>query len=127
VATIEPPPVARTGRPAAAPLPDDVDQLVDEVQDSSPDLIEAAPAGAAASRGEPRIHAGVAAVDLAAADVELTDVAGDLALFDDPGLEVAHLVPGQVREIVVPVLVGTTGPGTRRYKLSVKLRLDNID
>jgi mutual gliding-motility protein MglA len=59
-------------------------------------------------------------------DLVLTEVAEDDDLFNDPGLEVAHLEAGQAREIVVPVLLGA-GPSARRFKLAIRLRLDPID
>ena len=62
----------------------------------------------------------------AAGEVTLTDVAGDRELFEDPSLEVARLGVGAAREIVVPVEVGE-GAGVRRFKLTVRLRLDPVD
>jgi hypothetical protein len=58
--------------------------------------------------------------------VVLTEVVEDASLFGDPNLEVATLDPGQAREIVVPVQLGE-GVDTRRFKLSIRLRLDPLD
>ena len=59
-------------------------------------------------------------------EVVLTEVAGDNELFDDPNLDVAGVAPGEEREIVIPVEMGAAGE-TKRFKLSVRLRLDPID
>jgi len=56
----------------------------------------------------------------------LTEVVGDDELFNDPSLEVAHLAGGEAREIVVPVMIGE-GASAKRYKLSIRLRLDDVD
>jgi len=60
------------------------------------------------------------------APIELTEVADDRSLFDDPTLDVARLAAGQAKEIVVPVELGD-GPDVRRFKLSVTLRLDPVE
>jgi len=59
-------------------------------------------------------------------EVLLTQVADDAELFDDPNLDVAGIAPGQEREIVIPVEMGAEGQ-TKRFKLSVRLRLDPVD
>ena len=59
-------------------------------------------------------------------EVLLTEVASDSELFDDPNLDVASVAPGEEREIVVPVEMGRDGE-TKRFKLSVRLRLDPVD
>jgi len=59
-------------------------------------------------------------------DVLLTEVASDDDLFVDPSLEIAHLVDGQTREIVVPVMLGE-GASARRFKLGIRLRLDPVE
>ena len=59
-------------------------------------------------------------------EVLLTQAADDHELFDDPNLDVAGLVPGEAREIVIPVEIGAAGQ-TKRFKLSVRLRLDPVD
>lgn len=61
------------------------------------------------------------------ATVTLTEVAGDDDLFNDPGLDVAHLSAGETREILIPVELGDAQSGVRRFKLSVQLRLDPLD
>jgi hypothetical protein len=61
------------------------------------------------------------------AELELTEAASDDDLFQDPDLEVARLATGQAREIVIPVEVGDEQTGTRRFKLSLRLRLDPVD
>jgi hypothetical protein len=60
-------------------------------------------------------------------EVRLTRVVEDHALFDDPGLDVARMEAGQEREIVVPVEVTNEDSEPRRFKLSIRLRLDPID
>jgi len=59
-------------------------------------------------------------------DLRLTEVASDDDLFTDPSLEIAHLADGEGREIVVPVVLGE-GPQAKRYKLSIRMRLDSVD
>ena len=61
------------------------------------------------------------------AELTLTEVAEDDDLFCDPNLEVARMASGETREIVVPVEVGDSDTGLRRYRLSLKLRLDPVD
>lgn len=61
------------------------------------------------------------------ATVQLTEVQHDSELFNDPDLDVARLEPGDERAIIVPVeLVGPDGT-TRRFKLSLSLRMDPVD
>jgi signal recognition particle receptor subunit beta len=57
----------------------------------------------------------------------LTEVVGDKELFEDPSLEIARMASGQEREIVIPVELKDGESGLRRFKLSVRLRLDNVD
>ncbi|MCH7780505.1 MAG: hypothetical protein IH848_06635, partial [Acidobacteria bacterium] len=59
-------------------------------------------------------------------EVLLTQAADDHELFDDPNLDVAGIAPGEEREIVIPVEIGAAGQ-TKRFKLSVRLRLDPVD
>jgi len=59
-------------------------------------------------------------------EVRLTQVAGDTELFDDPNLDIANVAPGEEREIVIPVELGAEGEA-KRFKLSVRLRLDLVD
>jgi hypothetical protein len=59
-------------------------------------------------------------------DVRLTEVASDEDLFSDPSLEIAHLVVGQTREIMVPVMLGE-GATAGRFKLAIRLRLEPVD
>jgi signal recognition particle receptor subunit beta len=58
--------------------------------------------------------------------VVLEEVAGNEELFEDPGLEVARLRAGESREILVPVEI-VEGGAVRRFKLSLRLRLDPLD
>jgi signal recognition particle receptor subunit beta len=58
--------------------------------------------------------------------VYLAEVADEAEIFDDPGLEVASLAAGEARDIIVPVEI-RAGTETRRFKLSVRLRLDPVD
>jgi hypothetical protein len=67
-----------------------------------------------------------APVEEPAGEVLLTQVADDSELFDDPNLDVVGVAPGEEREIVIPVEMGAAGK-TRRFKLSVRLRLDLVD
>jgi signal recognition particle receptor subunit beta len=64
--------------------------------------------------------------DPASADVVLTEVASDDDLFNDPTLDVAQLAAGSVREILVPVQLGE-GRTSRRFKLTIRLRLDPVE
>jgi hypothetical protein len=59
-------------------------------------------------------------------DVRLTEVASDEDLFSDPSLEIAHLVVGQTREIMVPVMLGE-GATAGRFKLAIRLRLEPVE
>ena len=58
-------------------------------------------------------------------EVVLTEVASDDALFNDPNLDVARIEEGAEREIVVPVEMGS-GDQLRRFKLSIRLRVDAV-
>jgi signal recognition particle receptor subunit beta len=93
---------------------------------------EAAPRPPAEPSPAPPVPA-PAPVPLAAAPVEameeevlLTEVVSDDELFDDPSLDVARLSAGEQREILVPVQLGE-GALARRFKLSIRLKLDPID
>ena len=59
-------------------------------------------------------------------DVRLTELASDEDLFSDPSLEIAHLVVGQTREIMVPVMLGE-GATAGRFKLAIRLRLEPVE
>jgi hypothetical protein len=59
-------------------------------------------------------------------EVLLTEVASSDDLFNDPGLDIARLGAGEQREILVPVQLGE-GREARRFKLSIRLRLDPAD
>jgi len=59
--------------------------------------------------------------------VSLTEVAVDADLFNDPSIDVAQMAPGEEREIIVPVEVGDATSEARRFKLSIRLRLDSIE
>jgi signal recognition particle receptor subunit beta len=59
-------------------------------------------------------------------EVLLTQVADDQELFEDANIDVAGVAPGEEREIVIPVEMGVEGE-TKRFKLSVRLRLDPVD
>jgi signal recognition particle receptor subunit beta len=65
-------------------------------------------------------------IEASSDDLLLTEVAADDDLFADPSLEIARLQDGEAREIVVPVLLGE-GSAAKRYKLSIRLRLDESD
>ena len=62
----------------------------------------------------------------AESDVRLTELASDEDLFSDPSLEIAHLVVGQTREIMVPVMLGE-GATAGRFKLAIRLRLEPVE
>ena len=59
-------------------------------------------------------------------EVLLTEVASNDELFEDPSLDIARLSSGEQREILVPVQLGE-GAAARRFKLSIRLRLDPLD
>jgi len=59
--------------------------------------------------------------------VELTELATDNDLFQDPDLDIARLQPGDERAIVVPVEMKGPDGETRRFKLSLSLRLDPVE
>jgi hypothetical protein len=81
-------------------------------------LPDVAPAVASGGNGAP--------AESADAAITLTEVVTDTQLFDDPSLEIARLEGAEEREIVVPVELGE-GASTRRFRLSLRLRLDPID
>jgi hypothetical protein len=118
------PPAARPAAPAFAA--DEIDGLMDEVAEA-PDValtgdVSAVGSGSPRVRGERRSEPRVA--------VEIETVTDDRAVFDgvdlfnDPSLEVAQLGPGQTREILVPVEVACGAGTARRYRLSLRLRVD---
>jgi hypothetical protein len=101
---------------------DEVDDLVDEVKASPIAPEPMLPTGPAPSI---RVDVSTDAIDdvrpgLAARSTEEVD------LFDDPGLEVAHLVAGMAQDIVIPVQIGEGG-AQKRYKLSLRLQLHRAD
>jgi hypothetical protein len=60
-------------------------------------------------------------------EVRLTEVVGDQELFEDPSLDIARMAAGQEREILIPVELKQEDAEVRRFKLSIKLRLDQVD
>jgi hypothetical protein len=64
--------------------------------------------------------------DDASDDIVLTEVASDNDLFHDPTLDIAQLAAGAARDILVPVVLGE-GREAKRFKLSIRLRLDPVD
>jgi signal recognition particle receptor subunit beta len=60
-------------------------------------------------------------------EVTLTEVVRDKELFEDPSMDIARMGAGQEREIVIPVEMKNSDKEVRRFKLSVKLRLDQVD
>ncbi len=60
--------------------------------------------------------------DEISAEVTLTEALADHELFNDPGLEVARLAAGETQDVIIPVEIGT-----RRFKLSLRLQLDDVD
>ena len=106
---------------------DEIDDLVNEVQDSEgpdkgADVTTETPA-----QSPPPIQVAVEAVPSDDPAVRLTDTICDGDLFNDPSLEVAHLVAGEMREIIIPVQVGAEESAVRRYKLSLRMRLDPVE
>ncbi len=131
--------VATVGRPdLVEPLPglatDEIDDLVCEVSDAGPLEIQTdSSLGRAAVVGSRRQESPAPAVSVAVVahpadepSVRLQDALTDAELFADPSLEVARLVPGVEREILIPVEVGQQGAEMRRFKLRVLLRVDNV-
>jgi hypothetical protein len=57
----------------------------------------------------------------------LSEPATDAELFGDPSLDVARMTPGEERQIVVPVEVVSGPRSARRFKLTLRLRLDPVD
>ena len=60
------------------------------------------------------------------APLQLTEVADDDDLFQDPNLEIVRLDAGGTTEVVIPVEIGE-GEKRQRFKLSLNLRLDRTD
>jgi hypothetical protein len=75
----------------------------------------------------PRIEVNVEAVPGMERTPEVSEVLSDADLFQDPSLEIAHLAAGQQREIVIPVQIAGEGESFKRYKLSLRLKLDPVD
>ena len=75
----------------------------------------------------PRIEVNVEAVPGEERTAEVTEVLSGTDLFQDPSLEIAHLAAGQQREIVIPVQIAGEGESFKRYKLSLRLKLDPVD
>jgi len=57
---------------------------------------------------------------------QLTEPLRSADLFDDPSIEIARLAAGEQREILIPVEIGDR-TGTKRFTLSIRLRLDPVD
>ncbi len=114
----------------------EIEDLVSEVQAERPDLLVDPPVTPASVGAEPRRAAagpadgerqGPTSSRERVAELTLVEVASDHDLFTDPDIEVARLAAGQTREIIIPVEVGDRSNGSRRYKLSLMLRLDELD
>ena len=79
----------------------------------------------------PRIEVNVEAVPGEDREESTSESTVDLLsvsdLFQDSSLEIAHLAAGQQREIVIPVQIAGEGESFKRYKLSLRLKLDNVD
>jgi hypothetical protein len=89
---------------------------------ASPGPVEREPIAPPPAAEEPMLHAEPAMEE----EVLLTEVASSDDLFNDPGLDIARLGAGEQREILVPVQLGE-GREARRFKLSIRLRLDPAD
>jgi signal recognition particle receptor subunit beta len=59
--------------------------------------------------------------------VFLTEPASNDDLFTSDDMEVAKLAAGEEQEILVPVEIGDETVGLKKFKLSIKLRLDPLD
>ena len=75
------------------------------------------------SRAEDRADTDLPGEDLP----RLTEVVADHELFSDPGLDVARMVPGEEREVIVPVEFQDADRQMRRFKLSIRLRMESVD
>jgi signal recognition particle receptor subunit beta len=58
---------------------------------------------------------------------DLTEVVGDRDMFDDPSIDVARMVAGEEREIVVPLEIEEPDKTVQRFKLSIRLRMDPVE
>jgi len=58
---------------------------------------------------------------------DLTEVVGDRDMFDDPSVDVARMVAGEEREIVVPLEIEEPDKTVQRFKLSIRLRMDPVE
>ena len=122
-------PVVAAGPPAKASGPTfdetEIDDLVNEVQaagaDVAIDLPAVTPPQPAAEVTSPVVESTVLTEVQVATEVTLTEALDDQELFNDPGLEVARLAAGEARDVIIPVEIGT-----RRFKLSLRLRLDDV-
>jgi hypothetical protein len=115
--------------PVKGPVPSEIEvSAPDDDFDLDLDIDDAdAPAPAvAAAPAAPAPSVARAASEVGEADVVLSRVADDSALFRDPSLEIARLAAGDGREIVVPVEIGS-GSDVRRFKLSLRLTLTPVD
>jgi hypothetical protein len=113
--------------------PSEIDDLVNDVQASdvamdeipvaTPPPIEPAlpPVEESGTVLEPAAVPIGSAVEVSA-EVTLTQALEDHELFNDPGLEVARLAAGMTQDVIIPVEVGT-----RRFKLSLRLQLDDVN
>jgi signal recognition particle receptor subunit beta len=127
---------AATAPPAAVATieVDEIDDLVSEVQQQPEIRVQAdstapddgSPVFESVGTESDLLSVGLAAEPVDGRSVRLTEALGDRDLFDDPTLEVARLLAGDVREIVIPLQVGDEASAPRRYKLSLKLRLDPV-
>ena len=114
--------------PAPAPSPFELDRGFDPDWTAEAPAMEAVPMEAVMepSRAPARAMAELDSAPPMAAEVMLTDVAWGASLFTDPDLEVARLIPGDAREISVPVEVGEGGQ-LRRFVLTLRLTLSPTD
>jgi signal recognition particle receptor subunit beta len=137
------PAIVETAGPVPVPLPampsgptfnpSEIDDLVNDVQASdvamdeipvaTPPPIEPAlpPVEESGTVLEPAAVPIGSAVEVSA-EVTLTQALEDHELFNDPGLEVARLAAGMTQDVIIPVEVGT-----RRFKLSLRLQLDDVN
>ena len=138
-----PPAIVEPAGPAPVPLPampsgptfnpSEIDDLVNDVQASdvamdeipvaTPPPIEPPlpPVEESGTVLEPAAVPIGSAVEVSA-EVTLTQALEDHELFNDPGLEVARLAAGMTQDVIIPVEVGT-----RRFKLSLRLQLDDVN
>jgi signal recognition particle receptor subunit beta len=130
-------PDTMSAAPQASFAGEEIDGLMDEVEDEVPQ-VDSAPqeeSGESSTRSfeadgadGPQIQVNVESVPGEERTIEqVSEVLTDQDLFNDPSLEIAHLAAGQTREIVIPVQITGQDETFRRYKLSLRMKLDPVE